>query len=72
MVTVLIAVALTIAGIVLVWLPVADVADLIRQVNLPRDVQRTVLELAAERIVAYVLLLASPVLLIVGSLVRGI
>jgi hypothetical protein len=72
MVTVVIAVALTAAGLALVWLPAADVQDLIRGVGLPRDISRTLLDLVAERVVAFALLLLSPVLLIVGSLVRGI
>jgi hypothetical protein len=72
MVTVVLAVALTVIGLALVFLPPNEFADLLRQVELPRDMERTLLELAAERVVAYVLLLASPLLLIVGSLARGI
>lgn len=72
MVTVVVAVALTAVGLALIWLPAGDVQDLIRQLNLPRDIGRTVLDLAAQRVVAFAVLLLSPVLLIVGSLVRGI
>ena len=72
MVTVVIAVVLTIVGVALVFMPANDIADLLRGLNLPRDIQRTVVDLAADRLVAYALLLASPVLLIIGSLVRGI
>lgn len=72
MVTVILAVAITIVGLALVFLPTAEVTDLIRQVELPRNIERTLLDLAADRIVAYASLLASPVLLIIGSLVRGI
>lgn len=72
MVTVVIAVVLTIVGLALVFMPANDIADLLRSLSLPRDIQRTVVDLAADRVVAYALLLASPVLLIIGSLVRGI
>lgn len=72
MVTVVIAVALTIAGLALMFMPANDVADLLRGLSLPRDIQRTLVDLAADRVVAYALLLASPVLLLIGSLVRGV
>ena len=72
MITVVIAVALTAIGLALVWLPAGDVQDLIRGLGLPGDVARTILDLVAERVAAYALLLLSPVLLLVGSLVRGI
>ncbi len=72
MVTVVIAVALAVVGLALVFVPTNDIAEIVRGVNMPRDFERTVLDLAADRVVAYVLLLASPVLLLVGSLVRGI
>jgi hypothetical protein len=72
MVTVVLAVALTAVGLALVFLPPNELVDLLRQVDLPRDMERTLIDLAAERVVAYFLLLASPVLLIIGSLARGI
>ena len=72
MVTVVVAVVLTIVGLALVFMPAAEIADLLRGLNLPRDIQRTVVDLAADRVVAYALLLASPVLLLIGSLVRGV
>ena len=72
MVTIVIAVALTAIGLALFFLPPEQFADLVRSVELPRDVERTVLDLATERIVAYACLVASPVLLIIGSLVRDI
>lgn len=72
MVTVVLAVALTAIGLALVFLPASELVDLLRAVSLPRDIERTLLDLAAERLVAYACLLASPVLLIVGSLVRGV
>lgn len=72
MVTVVIAVVLTIVGLALVFMPAGEIGDLLRGLNLPRDIQRTLVDLAADRVVAHALLLASPVLLLIGSLVRGI
>jgi hypothetical protein len=72
MVTVVLAVGLTVIGLALVFVPTNELVDLLRQVDLPRDMERTLIDLAAERVVAYFLLLASPVLLIIGSLARGI
>lgn len=72
MVTVVLAVALTVIGLALVLVPTNELVDLLRQVDLPRDLERTLVDLAAERVVAYFVLLASPVLLIIGSLARGI
>lgn len=72
MVTVVLAIALTALGIVLIYLPPDQVADLVRQVGLPGDVQRTVLSLIADQLIAWASLAASSALLIVGSLVRGL
>jgi hypothetical protein len=72
MVTVVVAIGLTIVGLGLVYLPPGQAADLVRQVGLPSDIQRTLVSLIAERTVAWASLAASPALLIVGSLVRGL
>lgn len=72
MITVIVAVALTLAGLALVYLPGAQVADLIGQLPLGADLTRQLIDLAAERVIAWAALAASPVLLIVGSLVRGL
>ncbi len=72
MVTVILAVALTLAGLALAFLPGAQVADLIRQLPLGGDLTRQLIELSADRVVAWVALVLSPLLLIVGSLVRGL
>jgi hypothetical protein len=72
MVTVVLAVVLTVIGLALIYLPTGQLEDLVRQIGLPGDIQRTIISLIAERIVAWAALAASPVVLIVGSLVRGI
>jgi hypothetical protein len=71
MITVVVAVALMIAGLALVFYP-DQAIDLVRSVGLPGDVQREVLSLLAEQFVAWAALAAAPLLLIVGSLVRGL
>jgi hypothetical protein len=72
MVTVLLAVALTVVGLALIYLPGNQIADLIRQLPLGADLTRQVLDWAAQGVVAWLALLLSPLLLIVGSLVRGL
>ena len=48
------------------------VRDLITGLSLPRGIERDILALISERTVAYACLLASPVLLVLGSLLPGI
>lgn len=72
MVTIVAAVALTAIGLALVFVPANEIGELLRQVGLPRDLERTLVDLARERVVAYFLLLLSPMLLTLGSLVRGV
>ena len=72
MVTVLVALAMTAVGLALVFLPGGQVADLIRSLALDGDLTRQLVDLAAHQTVAWLLLAISPVLLIVGSLVRGL
>ena len=72
MVTVVLAVALTAVGLALIYLPADTAADLVRQLPLPNDVEGQILSLIAERIVAYLALAASPVLLIAGSLLPNL
>ena len=72
MVTVVLAVVLTIIGLALIYLPTGQLEDLVRQVGLPADIQRTLVSWIADRIVAWAALAASPILLMVGSLVRGL
>src|SRR5687768_11257685 len=72
MVTVVLAVVLTVIGLALVFLPTGQMEDLVRQIGLPPDIQRTVVSWIEDRIVAWAALAASPIVLIVGSLVRGL
>ena len=72
MVTVVLAVALTVFGLALVYLPTADAADLVRRVGLPGDLERQIIGWIADRVVAYLALAASPLLLIAGSLLKGL
>jgi hypothetical protein len=71
MATVILSVVLLLAGLVLVYFN-AQAVDLLRSVGLPSELQRQLVSLLAERYIAYALLAASPILLIVGSLVKGI
>jgi hypothetical protein len=71
MATVVLAVGLMVVGLALAFLQ-AQAVDLIRQLPLPNDVTRQVVQWASERFVAWALLAASPILLIIGSLVKGI
>ena len=72
MVTVVLAVALTVVGLALIYLPADTAADLVRQLPLPSEVETQLLSLIAERIVAYLALAASPLLLIAGSLLPNL
>jgi hypothetical protein len=72
MVTVVLAVVLTVIGLALIYLPTGQLEDLVRQIGLPPDIQRTVVSWIADRIIAWAALAASPIVLIVGSLVRGL
>jgi hypothetical protein len=72
MITVIVAVGLLVIGLALVYLPDAQVADLLRALPLGNDLTGQLIDFAADRTIAFVALLAAPVLLIVGSLVRGL
>jgi hypothetical protein len=71
MATVVLSVVLLLAGLVLVYFN-AQAVDLLRSVGLPNDLQRQLVTLVGERYIAYALMAASPILLIIGSLVKGI
>lgn len=71
MVTVVVAVALTIVGLALIFYQ-GPAIDLVQSLGLPRDIQRDVISLMGEQIAAWAALAAAPILLIVGSLVRGL
>lgn len=72
MVTVVLAIVLTVIGLALIYFPTGQLEDLVRQIGLPADIQRTVVSWIADRIVVWAALAASPIVLIVGSLVRGL
>jgi hypothetical protein len=71
MVTVVIAVALTIVGLALVFFQ-SDATDLVKNLPLSRDLTKQLVDLMGQQIVAWAALAASPILLIVGSLLPGI
>ncbi len=71
MATVILAVGLMVVGLAMAFFQ-AQAVDLIRQLPLPNDLTRQIVSWASERFVAWALLAASPILLIVGSLVKGI
>lgn len=70
-ITVAIAIALLVVGLALVFFQ-GQAIDLVRGIGLPNDIQRQAVELMQEQVAAWAALAASPVLLIIGSLVRGI
>ena len=72
MVTVLIAVGLLILGLALALLPSATVKDVLTGLPLPGQIDKELLKLARSDTVAYACLLASPLLLVAGSLLPGI
>ena len=72
MVTVVVAVLLLAVGLALVFFQ-AQAIDFVRGLNaLPSDLQRQIVSLMAEQLVAWGFLAMSPLLLIVGSLVKGL
>jgi hypothetical protein len=71
MVTVVLAVALLVIGLALVFFQ-GQAIDLVRGLPLPNDVVRQVVSLMQEQIAAYAALAAAPILLIIGSLLPNI
>ena len=71
MVTVVLAVALMVIGLALVFFQ-GQMIDIVRDLGLPNDVQRQLVQLASEQFAAWAALVAAPVLLIVGSLLPNI
>jgi hypothetical protein len=71
MVTVVVAVLLTLIGLALVFYQTQAI-DLLRSVGLPADIQRQLVTWMEDRTVAWAVLAASPILLVIGSLVRFI
>jgi type II secretory pathway component PulF len=71
MVTVVLAVLLLLLGLVLIYFE-SDAAGFVRQLPLGADLTRQVLDWVHNRTFAFVCLAASPILLILGSLFRGL
>jgi hypothetical protein len=71
MVTVVAAVVLLIVGLALIFFQ-SPATDLVQKLPLSRDVMRQVVDLMSKQAVAWAALALSPVLLIVGSLVKGL
>lgn len=71
MVTVVLAVALLVVGLALVFFQ-GQAIDLVRGIGLPNDIQRQVVSLMGEQIAAWTALAAAPILLVIGSLVPNI
>jgi len=71
LVTVVVAIVLLVVGLGLVFAN-AEVAQAIKSLPLDKDMQRQLLDLATQRTIAYLCLAASPLLLIAGSLVKGL
>jgi hypothetical protein len=71
MVTVVLAVALLVIGLGMVFFQ-GQTIDLVRELPLPPDVTRQVVSLMGEQIAAWAALAAAPILLIVGSLLPNI
>ena len=72
MITVIVALALLVAGLAGTVVSPATVTDLVTGIRLPAGVESQILSLLRDRTVAYLCLLASPMLLVVGSLLPGI
>lgn len=72
MVTVIIALALLAVGVAGTLVDPETVRDLVTGLSLPRGLERDILGLVAERTIAYACLAASPLLLVLGSLLPGI
>ncbi len=71
MVTVVLAVALLVIGLALVFFQ-GQTIELVRGLPLPNDVSRQVVDLMQQQIAAWAALAAAPILLIVGSLLPNI
>ena len=71
MITVVVAVVLTVVGLALVFYQ-PQAIDLLHNVGLPGDIQRQLVAWMEDRSVAWAALAASPILLVVGSLVPNL
>jgi hypothetical protein len=72
MITVIVAVALLLVGLAGTVVAPATVRDLVTGIGLPAGLESQILSLVRDRTVAYLCLLAAPMLLVIGSLLPGI
>lgn len=72
MVTVLIALALLVVGLIGTLVDFATLRDFIIGLHIPSGIEADILRLLRDQTIAYVALFASPMLLVVGSLLPGI
>ncbi len=72
MITVIVAVALLLVGLAGTVVAPATVRDLVTGIGLPAGLESQILSLVRDRTVAYLWLLAAPMLLVIGSLLPGI
>lgn len=72
MATVVLAVALMVIGIAIIFFQ-AQAVELVRGLGfIPNDLQRQIVDLMTQKTAAYAALAASPILLIIGSLLPNI
>jgi hypothetical protein len=71
MITVIVAVALMVIGLALIFWQ-GPAIDLVRGLGLPGDIQRQVVSFMGEQVVAWAALAAAPILLILGSLLPNL
>jgi hypothetical protein len=71
MVTVVLAVALLVVGLALIFYQ-GPTIDLVRSLPLPTDLRADIVSAMGEQMIAWAALAAAPILLIVGSLLPGI
>jgi hypothetical protein len=69
--TVVVAIVLTLIGLALVFFDAQSI-NFVQGLNLPNDIQRQVVGWMQEKAIAWALLALSPLLLIIGSLVKWI
>ena len=72
MITVLIALTLLAVGIAGTLIEPSTIRDLVTGLGLPTGIERDIVRLIADRTIAYACLFASPMLLVIGSLLPGI
>ncbi len=72
MVTVVLSLGLLALGLIAHFVPGAEVAALLGELDLPADVRNLALDFVNHELFAYACMAAAPVLLIIGSLVKDV